>query len=475
MNHSSRPRLAKLALGLTLGLLFTLSPALALKAEWRDADVNGDSKNEKVAVTNLADVALNTQGQIVGWYPKQVRGTDFKGNYNGKLNLVRPGVPLPGTLSGFTSPQAEFTQAPNGNKGGKLTATFTQGDAKLTYVIDPLFLSLEVSVESDSPRVLSWSGIGGTDRPLTKWLTPGNTQPTESGSGKPVYVAWQHSPTKGYAMVVQPVQGFDQAKLARSPSGDSATLEISAPAGQATTFRAYGGFNEMVRLHVERYLELPGLFNPDIWGRLSLALLWVMEQGHRWTGSWFFGIVLLTLIVRLLLWPLMHQQYKSMAEMNKIQPLIQEINKKFKDNPEKRTEATMKLYQEHKINPFAGCLPLFLQLPVLFVLWKVIANYEFGQGVLWIPDLALPDPFYILPILYILTTLASTYLSAAGNPDALRQGMIMNLVFVFFIFSFPSGVSIYWILSMVITLAQQWLIKRSLGDLKPATANAKSK
>ncbi len=473
MNHSSRPRLAKLALGLTLSLLFTLSPALALKAQWREADVNGDGKQEKIAVTNLADIAFSAQGQIVGWYPKQVRGTDFKDNYSGKLNLVRSGVPLPGTLSGFNAPQAEFNQEPDGSKGGKLTATFTEGDGKLAYVIDPLFLSIEVSVESGSPRVLSWSGIGGNDHPLTKWLTPGNTQPSETGSGKPVYVAWQHSPTKGYAMVVQPVQGFDQAKLARSPSGDSATLEVTIPPGQPTSFRAYGGANEMVRLHVEKYLGLPGLFRPDIWGQLSLALLWVMEQGHRWTGSWFFAIVLLTLLVRLLLWPLMHQQYKSMAEMNKIQPLIQEINKKFKDNPEKRTEATMKLYQEHKINPFAGCFPLFLQLPVLFVLWKVIANYEFGQGVLWIPDLALPDPFYILPILYVLTTIASTYLSAAGNPDALRQGMIMNLVFVFIIFSFPSGVSIYWILSMLITLAQQWLIKRSLGDLKPAAAKSK--
>lgn len=126
----------------------------------------------------------------------------------------------------------------------------------------------------------------------------------------------------------------------------------------------------------------------------------------------------------------------------------------------------MKLYQEHKVNPAAGCLPLLIQMPILFILWRVIANYEFGQGFLWIPDLALPDPYYILPILYVASTFLSTWLSAHGNRDLIRQSLFMNLIFVFLVLQFPSGVTLYWVLSTLIGLVQQWLINKSLAPLK---------
>jgi YidC/Oxa1 family membrane protein insertase len=157
-----------------------------------------------------------------------------------------------------------------------------------------------------------------------------------------------------------------------------------------------------------------------------------------------------------------------MAEMNKLKPLMDEINAKYpaKEDLQKRQEATMKLYQEHKINPAAGCLPIFLQMPILFLIYKIMVSYEFGQGVLWLPDLALPDPIYILPIIYIATLLLSTYLSAAGNPQAMRQGMLMNLIFAFLLFSFPAGVTIYWILSTLVSLGQQWIINKQLGITK---------
>ena len=126
----------------------------------------------------------------------------------------------------------------------------------------------------------------------------------------------------------------------------------------------------------------------------------------------------------------------------------------------------MKLYQEHKVNPAAGCLPLLIQMPILFILWKVIANYEFGQGFLWIPDLALPDPYYILPVLYVASTFLSTWLPAHGNRDLIRQSLFMNLIFVFLVLQFPSGVTLYWVLSTLIGLVQQWLINKSLAPLK---------
>lgn len=446
----------KSALRFIVPLAFLLLPALAaVQPGWQEIDVNKDGKTDHVAITYLADIAFNQQGQIVGWYVKQYRGSSFGGNYDRAPNLVRPGVSAPGTLSGFNPENADFAVGANGD----LIARFTQGDTTVTYTIHPRLLTLDLEVKTPTPRTLTWSGIGGTDTPVTKWLGQGSTTPTNSGSGAARYVSWQTQPTKGYALVLIP---RDITPISLNVQNGAGIAQIQIPAG-GEDFKVYGGQNEMVRLHVERLLELPGLFTPDIWGRLSLGLLWVMETGHRYTGSWFLAIVFLTILVRLLLWPLMHQQYKSMAEIQRIQPLIEEINKKYKDNQEKRTEATMKLYQEHKVNPAAGCLPLFLQMPILFVLWKVISNYEFSQGFLWLPDLALPDPYYILPVLYVASMIASTWLSAHGNQTAIRQGIFINLIFIFLVLQFPSGVTIYWILSTLISLGQQVLINRSLA------------
>lgn len=422
-------------------LFFALLPAFALEVGWKTADVNGDGLPEHVAVTTVADLAFSERGQVVGWYVKTYKGTDFGGAYAKAPNLGT-GKPILEAV-GFQAEKAGFR-----TEKDLLLAEFKAGDKTLTYRIHKSLYTVEV--QADFPLVLKAQASGSP-----KILLQGQTTPQASGEGQAVYVAWQTRPQGGYALVIH--GSPFTAKLV----GQEAEVRL-AP-GQV--LKVYGGQNELVRFHVEGLLRLSGLFTPNLWGTLSLGLLWIMETAFRYTGSWALAILILTVLVRLLLWPLMHQQFKSMAEMQRLQPLIQEINKKYKDDPEKRAEATMKLYQEHKVNPAAGCLPLFLQIPILFVLWKVIANYEFGQGFLWIPDLALPDPFYILPALYVGSTFASTWFSAHGNKDVIRQSLLMNLIFIFLVLQFPSGVTLYWILSNLIGLLQQWLINRSLKPL----------
>lgn len=426
-----------------LAALLLLVPALALEAGFKDQDVNGDGKPEKVAVTNLMDLAFDAQGQVVGWYVKTYKGTAI-GDYTWAPNLSGNGPVV--APEGFTPQRAEFLV-----ENGRLLARFQGPQGTLTYRIAKGRYTVEVA--ADFPLTLKLSAQG-----TPKVLLEGQGEPLPSGEGPIRYLAWQTKPKAGYALVAfadQPLPG----KLVGKEG------EVALAPGQ--TLRLYGGQNELVRLHVEGLLSLPGLFSPNIWGQLSLGLLWLMEVAFRYTGSWGLAILFLTLVVRLLLWPLMHQQFKSMAEMQRLQPLIQKINEKYKDDPNKRAEATMKLYQEHKVNPAAGCLPLFIQMPILFILWKVIANYEFGQGLLWIPDLALPDPFYILPALYVATTFLSTWLSAHGNKDLIRQSLFMNLIFIFLVLQFPSGLTLYWALSNLIGLVQQWLINKSL---KPVAA-----
>ncbi|GLV47424.1 membrane protein insertase YidC [Thermus sp. LT1-2-5] len=426
-----------------LALVALLVPALALEATFKEADVNGDGTPEKVAVTNLMDLAFDARGQIVGWYVKTYKGTSI-GDYTRAPNLAEEGPVV--APEGFTPEKAEFLV-----EDGRLLARFQGREGTLTYRIEKGRYTLQV--EADFPLTLKLKAQG-----QPKVLPAGAQEPAPSGEGLLRYLAWQTKPKAGYALVAFAQEPFSGKLVGKE---GEVRLEGDSP------LKLYGGQNELVRFHVEGLLSLPGLFSPNIWGQLSLGLLWLMETAFRYTGSWGLAILFLTLVVRLLLWPLMHQQFKSMAEIQRLQPLIQKINEKYKDDPNKRAEATMKLYQEHKVNPAAGCLPLFIQMPILFILWKVIANYEFGQGLLWIPDLALPDPFYVLPALYVATTFLSTWLSAHGNKDLIRQSLFMNLIFIFLVLQFPSGVTLYWVLSNLIGVVQQWLINRSL---KPVAA-----
>ncbi|WP_293179023.1 YidC/Oxa1 family membrane protein insertase [Oceanithermus sp.] len=440
---------------LLLFFALLLTPAFALDAEWQSLDVNGDGTLEHVAITNLADLAFNEEGQIVGWYVKQMKGQNFKGNYAKAPNLVKEGLPLPGTLQGFTAETAEFTR-----EGELLVARYVQGGTEVRYLINPRMYSIEVEVTAPEATTLLWSGINRVDQPVTKILLEGSQTPLPAGSGKAVYAAMQTKANKGYAFVLR---GNDPMEMRLDLAAGGATVAVQLPAGK-TTLTVYGGLNELVRLYVEGFYSLPGLFKPNIWGQLSLGLLYIMEMAYKYTGNWGLAILLLTVFVRLLLWPLMHQQFKSMAEMNKLKPLMDEINKKYKDDPEKKNEALMELYREHKINPAAGCLPMFIQMPILFMMWRVIANYEFDQGFLWIPDLSLPDPYYILPALYVLVMLAQTMLMSHGNKDQMRQGIMMNLIFIFLVLKFPAGVTLYWVFSTFIGLFQQWSINKHLNQ-----------
>ncbi len=122
----------------------------------------------------------------------------------------------------------------------------------------------------------------------------------------------------------------------------------------------------------------------------------------------------------------------------------------------------MTLYREHGVNPALGCLPLLVQMPVLIIMWRVIANFEFDQGFLWLGDLSLPDPLYILPALYVGANVLQTYLATMGNRDMFRQQLLIQVVFVYVVLSFPSGVTLYWVLSTLIAVVQQFLINRSI-------------
>lgn len=190
------------------------------------------------------------------------------------------------------------------------------------------------------------------------------------------------------------------------------------------------------------------------------------------------AIIIFTIIIKLLLLPLTTMQVRSMRAMQEIQPKVAEIQKKYKNDPEKANQAVMELYQKHRVNPFSGCLPLLIQMPILYALFAALRNFFSPENhpayvnmehakFLWIPNLGQPDP-YILPILaMIFTFLQQRINSPAGNVDQTQKTMlyVMPLFMGWISRSFPAGLAIYWIVYSIMSALEQLFLRRK-GSLK---------
>ena len=463
-------------------------------------DLDNDKKPDVVAVGNLQDIAFNERGELIGWYDKLFKGTDFKGDYNNKSNLLQAG--LPGAVVTLTDTVgAVKAAAPITNLDPKteiLTAQFsyTRGDARVQkkYTIYPrrLLVTLELNVTGAPSYTLEWRGLGQSAKTTTRLLAVGATKPLELGSVPDAqYAALQccnnFLGAPGQAFVVKPQAGSKFGATIETKavqrSTDQQTIEVSRmlltlPSG-VSKLDVYGGYNELVRLNQEGFYSLPGLFDPNIFGQLSLAVVRLLEWLHGIVGNWGLTIILLTVLVRIAMIPLLQTQYRSMAEMQVIQPLIKELQAKYKEDPQEQQKQTMKLYQEHGVNPFGGCLPVILQMPVFLVLWRVFSNYEFGEPFLWLRDLSLPDAFYILPVLYLGTSMLQLWLSTRANPEMFRQQLIIQFIFAYVFLSFPAGVTMYGVIGNLIGVAQQYLITKRTENFmaakgKPVILGAKS-
>jgi YidC/Oxa1 family membrane protein insertase len=207
---------------------------------------------------------------------------------------------------------------------------------------------------------------------------------------------------------------------------------------------------------------------------ISVPLFWVLAWLQRWVGNWGVAIILLTVIIKLLFYPLSEASYRSMAKMRVLAPKLQRLKEQYGNDRQRMQQAMMELYKTEKINPLGGCLPILVQIPVFIALyWVLLASVELRHApfVLWIADLSAPDPWFILPILMGATMLIQVRLNPEP-PDPLQAKMmkIMPVAFSIFFFFFPAGLVLYWLVNNVLSIAQQWHINRLLerANLKPA-------
>jgi YidC/Oxa1 family membrane protein insertase len=190
-------------------------------------------------------------------------------------------------------------------------------------------------------------------------------------------------------------------------------------------------------------------------------------------GNYGVAIIILTVIIKILFWPLSHKSYKSMEQMRRIQPHMARIREKYADDREKMNAEIMQLYKTYKVNPAGGCLPMLLQIPVFFALYQAllgaielrhapfITHLPFTD-LLWLADLSAKDPLYITPLVMGATMFLQQRMTpTAADPTQAKIMMAMPVIFTFLFLSFPSGLVLYWLVNNILSIIQQWLLTRS--------------
>ena len=197
---------------------------------------------------------------------------------------------------------------------------------------------------------------------------------------------------------------------------------------------------------------------------LSVPLFYVLQFAHGLVGNWGVAIILLTLVVKLLLYPLSAMSYKSMARMRTVSPQIKRIQERFGSDRQRLSQEVMALYRKEKVNPMTGCLPMLAQMPVFLALyWVLYESVELRQApfFLWIQDLSIMDPYFVLPILMGASMLLMQMLNPP-MPDPMQQKMmkIMPVVFTVLFVFFPAGLVLYWLMNNILSYAQQFYITK---------------
>ena len=264
-------------------------------------------------------------------------------------------------------------------------------------------------------------------------------------------------------------------------------LYLIRSVGPALTAAPGGNASSNVRLYVGPKLQgtldsvAPGLELSTNYGWLTVIaqpLHWLLSKLHAIVGNWGLAIIALVLLIKAVLWKLTATQFRSGAKMRKLQPRINALKERYGDDKVKMQQAMMELYKKEKVNPMTGCLPVLVTMPIFFGLYRVIMeSVELRQApfVGWIHDLSAPDPFFVLPVVYVLVMLATQWLTptAAGmDPAQAKMMKVMPVLFGIMFFFFPAGLVLYWVTNGLISLGQQWMITQQVerADQKAKTS-----
>ena len=365
--------------------------------------------------------------------------------------------------------------------------TFTRGlyDLKVTYLIDNtsdkawtgnLFAQLKRDASSDPSSTTAtgtatylgaalWTSAEPYKKVSMKDIDKAALKETVNGG----WVAWlQHYfvtawiPAKNDSNVVQ-TRKDSQGNYIIGFTGPALTVAPGAKAETSATLYA-GPKSQAILKELSPGLELT--VDYGILWFIAQPIFWLLQHIHAIVGNWGWSIIFLTMLIKGIFFPLSAASYKSMARMRAVAPKLAALKEQHGDDRQKMSQAMMELYKKEKINPLGGCLPILVQMPVFLSLyWVLLESVEMRQApfMLWITDLSIKDPFFILPIIMGATMFIQQRLNPTP-PDPMQAKVmkLMPIIFTFFFLWFPAGLVLYWVVNNCLSIAQQWYITRKI-------------
>ncbi|MCL5965789.1 MAG: membrane protein insertase YidC [Deltaproteobacteria bacterium] len=324
---------------------------------------------------------------------------------------------------------------------------------------------------------------GGLERVDLKAIAKGKVGKTP--------VTWAAADSKYFALIVLPGKEWTLERLA--PLGEQG-LQMALGEAPATLspgesvrfgFRAFAGPKEADLLK-RTGKGLENLIDYGWFSFLAKPLVWLLDESHRMTRNYGLDIIFLTVLVKILFYPLTRKSLQSMKKMQDLAPILTKLREKYKDDKARLNQETMNLYKTYKINPFSGCLPMLLQIPVFIALYKaLLVTIELRQSpfFLWITDLSAPEhlwdltvagyviPIRLLPLLMGISMFIQQKMTPSGGMDPAQQKMmlLMPVIFTFMFWGFPTGLVIYWLVNNLLSIGQQVIHNRQAAAAQAAS------
>lgn len=377
-------------------------------------------------------------------------------------------------------------------------------------VVDKVFLfdamsyviGLDVKIDNNSARTLQ----GELELSLVQhWTEEDKPEETMVFSGTTTYIGdeleqvdaddvaqdtptygssavWTAFETKYFMSALVPLDSFETISI----DGRSGTLNNTVTTPYHTleqnrsvsySFLSYFGPRDKAILESVGH-ELSKAINYGYFDPIASPLMMVLNYFYGVFGNYGIAIILLTVIIKILFWPLTHKSYASMKAMQKLKPEMDKIKERFKNDRQRQGQETMELYKKHRVNPMGGCLPMLIQIPVFFALYRSLyqaIELRHAPFMLWVTDLSAADTLFSdalglgfalgpLPLIMGFTMFLQQKMTpTAGDPNMAKMMLWMPVIFTFLFLSFPSGLVIYWLINNVLTIVQQYYIHRTMS------------
>jgi YidC/Oxa1 family membrane protein insertase len=278
----------------------------------------------------------------------------------------------------------------------------------------------------------------------------------------PVDLKWVALEDKYFFSGIVPRSEISSVKVWRKEN--SGLIALKMPEGK-NEYVVYAGPKVIDELKTLG-LQLEHIVDFGFWSFLARPIFWLLIYINNIIGNFGWSIIILTILIRIPFIPLLNKGQASMKRMQALQPKMKEVKEKYKKDSQKMQKEMMELYKKHKVNPMGGCLPMLVQIPVFFALYKVLlVAIEMRQSpwILWIHDLSAKDPYYVLPIVMGATMFLQQKMTpTSADPKQAKIMMFMPIIFTFMFLNFSSGLVLYWLMSNVLSIIQQYFVNKKV-------------